>query len=58
MTAIPLELSLLDLPADLFEMWQERACIRHFDGKLSWKEAETEALADVFSVLTNRPGKE
>ena len=40
-------LSLLDLPAGLFETWQERACIRHFDGELPWPEAEALALADV-----------
>jgi len=43
----PPGLSLLDLPPDLFETWQERACIRHFDGELPWPEAEALALADV-----------
>ena len=43
----PPALSLLDLPPDLFEDWQERACIRHYDGKLPWKEAEALALADL-----------
>ncbi len=43
----PPGLTLMDLPADLFETWQERASIRHFDGELPWPEAEALALADV-----------
>jgi hypothetical protein len=36
-----------DLPPDLFEMWEERAAIVHFDGAMTWPEAEAAALADV-----------
>jgi hypothetical protein len=36
-----------DLPADLYERWEERVCIMHFDGEVSWREAEALALADV-----------
>jgi hypothetical protein len=36
-----------DLSPELFERWEERSCIMHFDGKLSWPEAETLALADI-----------
>jgi hypothetical protein len=39
--------SLLDLPPDRFEEWQERVCIMHFDGGLPWPDAERLALADV-----------
>jgi hypothetical protein len=36
-----------NLPPGSFELWQERACIRHYDGGLPWPEAEAEALADI-----------
>jgi len=36
-----------DLPPELYERWEERVAIRHFDGKIPWKEAEALALADV-----------
>jgi hypothetical protein len=35
------------LPPELFETWQERVCIMHFDGGLPWPEAEAAAQADV-----------
>jgi hypothetical protein len=47
LTVPPADLSLLDLPPDLFETWQERVCIMHYDGQLPWKQAEALALADV-----------
>jgi hypothetical protein len=36
-----------DLTPDLYERWEERVCIMHYDGGLPWPEAEAEALADV-----------
>jgi hypothetical protein len=36
-----------DLPPDLFELWEERVAIVHFDGGLPWPDAEAAALADV-----------
>jgi hypothetical protein len=36
-----------DLPPDLYDRWQERVCIMHFDGWLPWQEAEALALANV-----------
>jgi hypothetical protein len=36
-----------ELPPDLYERWEERVCIMHYDGKLPWREAEALALADV-----------
>jgi hypothetical protein len=36
-----------DLPPDLYERWEERVCIMHFDGRLPWRDAEALALADV-----------
>ena len=36
-----------DLPPDVYERWEERVCIMHFDGRLPWKQAEVLALADV-----------
>jgi hypothetical protein len=36
-----------DLPLDLFELWEERACIMHYDGELPCPEADAAALADV-----------
>jgi hypothetical protein len=36
-----------DLAPELFERWEERVCIMHFDGKLPWREAEILALLDV-----------
>jgi hypothetical protein len=47
LAALPPDVSLLDLPPELFDMWQERACIMHFDGRLAWEQAKTLALADV-----------
>jgi hypothetical protein len=39
--------SLVDLPADLFETWQERVCVRFYDGRLPWPDSERLALADI-----------
>jgi hypothetical protein len=36
-----------DLPPDLYELWQERAGIRQFDGGLPREQAEALALTDV-----------
>jgi hypothetical protein len=36
-----------DLPPDLAELWEERVTIMHYDGGLSWPEAEARSLADV-----------
>ena len=36
-----------DLDADRFARWEERVCIMHYDGGLSWPDAERKALADV-----------
>jgi hypothetical protein len=44
---LPPGISPWDLPANLYERWEERVCIMHFDGKLAWREAEALALADV-----------
>jgi hypothetical protein len=50
-TAAPTEpapdVSPWDLAPDLYERWEERVCIMHFDGQLPWREAEVLALADV-----------
>jgi hypothetical protein len=43
-----------DLPPDLYEQWEERVCIMHFDGKLSWEDAESSALADVLGGTVPR----
>ena len=43
----PPEVSPWDLPPDLYERWEERVCIMHYDGRLPWKQAEALALADV-----------
>ena len=34
------EVSPWELPADLYERWEERVCIMHYDGRLPWREAE------------------
>jgi hypothetical protein len=39
------------LTPDQYELWQERACIMHFDGKLSWQKAQALALADVLRIV-------
>jgi hypothetical protein len=51
-----LAVSLLDLPPELFEAWQERVCIMHYDGRLPLQQAAAAALADVFpaSLLRDR----
>jgi hypothetical protein len=41
------EVSPWDLPADLYECWEERVTIMHFDGGLPWPLAERLALAEV-----------
>jgi hypothetical protein len=33
--------------SDLYERWEERVCIMHFDGRIPWRTAEALALADV-----------
>ena len=43
----PADVSSWDLPLELYERWEERVCILHFDGKVPWKQAESLALADV-----------
>jgi hypothetical protein len=43
----PPDVSPWDLPPDLYERWEERVCIMHFDGWIPWKQAEALALADV-----------
>jgi hypothetical protein len=43
----PPDASPWDLPPDLYERWEERVCIMHFDGRLPWRKAEALALADV-----------
>jgi len=43
----PADVSPWDLPPDLYERWEERVCIMHYDGGLPWPEAEKFALADV-----------
>src|SRR5262245_23373402 len=48
--------SLLDLPPELFETWQERVCIMHYDGRLPWQQAEVLALADVLGQGDLRAG--
>ncbi len=45
--APPADVSSWDLPLELYERWEERVCILHFDGKVPWKQAESLALADV-----------
>lgn len=46
----PADVSPWDLPADLFERWEDRVCIMHFDGKIPWKQAEALALADILRI--------
>lgn len=45
----PADVSPWDLPPDLYERWEERTCIMHYDNKMPWREAEALALADVLS---------
>ena len=35
------------LTQGLFEKWEERACVMHYDAGIPWQEAERLALADV-----------
>ncbi len=49
-------LSPWDLPPDLYERWEERVCIMHYEGGLPWPEAEREGLANVLrSADANTP---
>lgn len=43
----PADVSPWDLTPELYEKWEERVCIMHYDGRLPWREAEALALADV-----------
>jgi hypothetical protein len=42
-----------NLPPELYEQWQERVCIMHYDGRLPWAEAERLALKDVLGRKGN-----
>jgi hypothetical protein len=48
--AIAADLSPWDLPLDLYELWEERVCIMHYDGRLTWEQAEALALAEVLCL--------
>lgn len=43
----PVAVSPWDLTPELYEKWEERVCIIHYDGRLPWREAEALALADI-----------
>lgn len=53
----PTDVSPWDLPPKLYERWEERVCIMHFDGKIPWQSAEALALADVLGQADPRAGK-
>jgi hypothetical protein len=53
----PRDFSPWDLPPDLYERWEERVCIMHFDGGLPWPQAEAEALADVLRLAGPDAGR-
>ena len=45
------------MPSDLYELWEERVCIMHYDGRLPWKQAEVLALAEVLRQAEPPAGK-
>ena len=53
----PPDVSPWDLSPDLYERWEERVCIMHYDGRLPWKQAEALALADVLRQADPPAGK-
>jgi len=54
----PAELYPWDLPPDLYELWQERAGIMFFDGRVPWPQVEVLALADVLRQADPNPATE
>ena len=46
----PAAVSSWDLSAEWWDFWAERVAICHYDGGLSWPEAEALALADVLRL--------
>lgn len=36
-----------ELSPELYERWEERVCIMHYDGRVPWREAEQMALAEI-----------
>src|SRR6516225_9745884 len=45
--APPPDITPWDLSEEMYERWEERTCIMHYDGKIPWRRAEVLALADV-----------
>ena len=56
-TAPPPDVSSWDLPPELYERWEERVCIMHYDGMIPWHTAEALALTDVLGRAHPQLGK-
>jgi hypothetical protein len=54
---LALDFSPWELAPDVYERWEERVCIMHFDSGLAWPEAEQLALGDVLCTAGQNAGR-